>query len=264
MILFLKTWRDHWKSVLAWGAVLVFMAAIQLSVYPSVVESREAMQQFVNAFPEALKKAFRLEDYTSGAGFLSTELYSMILPLVLIAIGSLWAASATAEEEEKGTGDLLFSLPVSRHRILMAKMASTISVLLCLGLVTVATIGIGATFVDLSISTEYLAYATLATVLLGFAFSGVAFLTGAWLGRKGAALGIAAGLALVFFMVYSLAGLVDTFDSIAFANPFEWALSGSPLFNGADWQGLAALFVSGAVLYAATILVFERRDLSVG
>lgn len=264
MILFLKTWRDHWKSVLAWGAVLVLMSSIQLSVYPSVVKSSAAMQQFVDAFPAALKKAFRLEDYTSGAGFLSTELFSMIFPLVLIAIGSLWAASATAQEEEDGTGDLLFTLPRSRTQILVAKMVATISVLLFLGAVTVLTIGIGATFVDLSVKTENLIYATLATALLGFVFSGVGFLAGAWLGRKGAALGIAAGLALIAFMIYSLTGLVDTFDSLAFANPFEWALSGSPLFNGADWQGMAGLLVTGTVLYAAALVIFKRRDLAPG
>ena len=83
MLLF-KTWRDHWKSLLSWAGVVVAMTSLQLSVFPSIAKTADAAEQFIDAYPEAFKKIFRMEDYTSGPGFLSTELFSLMLPLVLI------------------------------------------------------------------------------------------------------------------------------------------------------------------------------------
>ena len=109
--LYLKMWRDHWRSLLSWAGVAVLMVSIQMSVYPSIAKSGKGFETFLENYPDAIKKIFRMQDYTTGPGFLSTELYSMMIPLILIAIGATWGASATAEEEEKGTADLLFAFP---------------------------------------------------------------------------------------------------------------------------------------------------------
>ena len=109
---------------------------------------------------------FRMEDYTSGPGFLSTELYSMILPLVLIAVGATFGASATADEEEKGTADLLFSMPISRSKIMASKMAATVSVLFILGFVTYLNIYIGSGLVDMEINLSFLAWGTISCTLI--------------------------------------------------------------------------------------------------
>lgn len=105
----LRTWADHWRAILAWMMGLV--GIVQLTVYPSVRDTAGSTMDFVNAFPEAFKAMFRISDYTSGPGYLSVELFSMLVPLVFIAVGASWGASATAGEEESGTADLLMSLP---------------------------------------------------------------------------------------------------------------------------------------------------------
>jgi ABC-2 type transport system permease protein len=112
---------DRWRSLLVWTVGLVVMAAAQLSVYPSVQQSGESMQAFVDQWPEAFREAFGLEAYGTGPGYLNAELFSLLVPLVLIAVAVGAAAAATAGEEERGTADLLLSLPVSRTRVLAAK-----------------------------------------------------------------------------------------------------------------------------------------------
>ncbi|NDG09892.1 MAG: hypothetical protein EB112_04265, partial [Actinobacteria bacterium] len=130
--LYVKTWRDHWRTLLAWSLTLIALISIQMSIYPSISENKEALQGFLESYPEAIRKIFRMQDYTSGPGFLSTELYSMMIPLVLIAVGGTWGAAATAEEEDEGTADLLLTLPISRSRILISKMFAAISVVIVL------------------------------------------------------------------------------------------------------------------------------------
>lgn len=259
--LILKTWRDHWKSLLSWAGVIVAMTSIQLSVYPSIVKTGDAAKQFIDAYPEAFKKIFRMEDYTSGPGFLSTELFSLMLPLVLIAVGATWGASATAEEEEKGTADLLLTLPISRLKVLASKMIATFSVLIFLGVVIYVNLYIGAEMVDLTVNFNYILAAILSSIALGLFFSGLGFLIGSITGKKGVSLGSASAIGLLSFVFYSLAPLVDNFDFLNPINPFEWAIGGNILFDGPDWNGFSKLMLGSFVLYITAALIFKKKDI---
>ena len=109
-----RSLRDRWRSLLAWGLGVVGIAAIQLAIYPSVSKSSAALQEYLDQFPEAFREAFGMENYASGTGFLNAELFSMVVPLVMVAVALGAAAAATAGEEERGTLELLLSLPVRR------------------------------------------------------------------------------------------------------------------------------------------------------
>jgi len=67
-----------------------------------------------------------MEDYTSGAGYLSTELFCMMLPLIFISIGASWGANAIVQEEERRTTDILLTLPISRVRVLSVKITAAV------------------------------------------------------------------------------------------------------------------------------------------
>lgn len=256
-----KTFRDHWKSLIAWGSVIVFMSCIELYVYPSIVKTGDGMNQLLESFPDSIKEIFRMQDYTSGAGFLSTELFSMMIPLVLIAVGSTWGASGTAYEEEQGTADLLFALPISRLKVILSKIIATMCAALLLATITFINIAIGAPLVDMQIDTAHLAAACISMFLLGIFFSGVGFLAGSLTGKKGVSLGISSGLGILAFLFYSLAPLVDTFDYLTPVNPIQWSLGGNQLFEGADVVGYAKLAITSLLLYSLAIFTFNRKDI---
>ncbi len=237
------------------------MVSIQLSVYPTIVESGNAAKQFIDSYPEAFKKMFRIEDYTSGSGFLNVELFSLMLPLVMIGVGIIWSASATAEEEEAGTADLLFSLPVSRRVILLSKMAATFVALVVLALTVFANIFFLAPRFELEVSTLNLAYACLIHLFLGVFFSGIGFFLGSLTGRKGLSLGVGSGLAIICFLFFSLSPLVSNFRFTNSVNPFQWTIARNTLADGLDVQGLAKLVISSIVLYIAALNVLERRQI---
>ncbi len=237
------------------------MVTVQLSVYPSIVKSGNAAKQFIDAYPEAFKKIFRMTDYTSGSGFLSTELFSLMLPLVMIGVGVIWGSSATAEEEEKGTADLLFSLPISRRNILLSKMASTVVALVILATITFLNVYLLMGFVDLTLSTKNLALACLSHLFLGIFFSGIGFLLGSITGRKGLTIGIGSGLGLVSFLFFSLAPLVSNFKFTNPINPFQWTIGKNILAEGLDAAGLAKLVISSLILYLAALILIERRQI---
>ncbi len=259
--LLLKTWRDRWRGLLAWTTGLILITAVELWVYPSIRDTGDGMEALVEGFPEAMQEMFSLSDMTSGAGFLKVEMFSIIVPLVFIAVGASWGAGGTADEEEKGTADLLLTLPVSRLAVLATKGIATILVLVGLTVVLALTLIIGAGMVDLGVEASSLVAACVMSGLLGVLYAGLGFAVGAATGRRGVAMGAAFTLAIAGFLLYSLAPLVESFDAINPVNPFQWALGGDPLVNGIDVGYAVSLLLLSALLFAGAVLAFRRRDI---
>ncbi len=130
---FLKTLRDARRAIAWWSLGLVAMTALMVAVYPSVRDNPE-LNKMVDDYPDAFKAFFGLGenvDYTSAVGYLNSELFSFMVPLLLLiaAIGA--GARATAGEEERGTLDLLLANPISRRRLVLDKLAALLDSCSC-------------------------------------------------------------------------------------------------------------------------------------
>ena len=261
MVLLLKTARDHWRAYFFWTLGLVAMISIQLSVYPTVRSSAAGLKTFLDNYPEALKQIFRMEDYTSGAGYLSSELFSMMLPLMFISIGASWGGSASAQVEERRTADILLTLPISRARILGTKIMTAVFAQVLLATVLTLSLAIGIRFVDLSLSVSKIVAGALTCAVLGILFNSVATFIGAAWGRKSLALGGAIALAITGFLFFSLAPLVNTFERITPINPFQWTLGSRPLFNGIDIGYTAISLCVSLCFFVGSLFVFKRRNI---
>lgn len=178
--------RERWRGLTGWAGGLVLLVAVQVSVYPTVRDSREDWSDVTDQFPEAFRKIFRMEDYTSPSGYLSTELFSFMVPLIFVGLACTWAARAGAEEEENGTADILLSLPVSRWSVLLTRLAGVAVTLLGMSAVTMAALLAGTRAVDMGVGTTGLTAAVWSCAVLALTFGGVSVAAAAWTGRRGA------------------------------------------------------------------------------
>ena len=111
--------------------------------YPSVRDSAPSLQGYLKHMPEAIKNLIG-GDFTSPAGYLRTETFSTLEPILFLvfAIGS--GARAIAGEEEGRTLDLLLSTPIRRDRVLLDKWISMVLATLGLAVImgiTIALVG---------------------------------------------------------------------------------------------------------------------------
>jgi ABC-2 type transport system permease protein len=252
-----KTIRDARRGLVWWSLGIAALVVLQNAFYPSIKDD-PSYNQLAEDLPE-VAKAFFGEDFTSPAGYLQSQLFSLMIPLLLLLYGIAAGARAVAGEEEGGTLDLLLAQPVSRTRVVLEKAAAIALLLAVLALAVFASVWLPASVFELDIGAGDVAAAVVAQYLLALAFAFIALLAGAATGSRSAALGIAAVLAVGAYLLDGLAQVVDALDSWRVLSPFE--LVGDPLREGLGW-GLLALAAIALVALAAAPPLFGRRDVA--
>jgi ABC-2 type transport system permease protein len=260
----LKTLRDTRRALAWWSLGIVALVALMVSVYPSVRDN-PSLNKLVEDYPEAVKGFVSFGgqvDYASAAGYLGSELFAFIVPLLLIVAAVGAGARALAGEEERGTLDLLLANPISRPRLVLEKLAALATELTLLALVLWASLRIGVEATGMAVSATNLAGASIGALLLALGFGAIALAVGGLTGRRALAIGASAAAAVAAYLVNSLAPLVSALEPLQKASPFYHYAASDPLRHGLD-AGHAGLLLGVAVVAGvlATVL-FERRDLA--
>lgn len=253
------------RSLAWWSLGLVGMIALEISVYPTVRDD-SGFSELTEDYPELFKDLFSFGgtefDFTSAAGYLGIELFSLMIPLLLIIAAVATGARAIAGEEEGGTIDLLLSLPITRRRVVSEKLAAMGVEVIALGLVLLIALWIGVLAVDMAVSLPHLAAATAGAVLLAMDFGAIALFVGAATGSRAAAVGVASALAVAAYLVNSLAGIVSELKTVQRLTPFYHYSAPDPLRDGVSWPHLGVLVLVVAVASAAALFAVDRRDLA--
>jgi beta-exotoxin I transport system permease protein len=261
----LKSLRDGRRAFAWWSVGLVGLVAMIVSVYPSIRDN-PGLNKLIEDYPEALKGfiAFGGEvDYASAAGYLGSELFSLMIPLLFLVAAIANGAGAIAGEEERGTLELLLANPVSRRRIVVEKAAALSVELVALGAVLWLALWAATRLAGMDIAALHLGAAVVSALLLAFLFGGLALALGAAVGRRSVAIGVSAALAVLTFFVHSLAPLVDAFDTISRLSPFYHYAASDPLRRGLELGHVAFLAALGAATVVAAVVAFDRRDVGV-
>ena len=260
-----KTLFEQRRAMMWWSLGTLALVLMIFAYYPSVRDN-QALREFYETLPPevaALSGGGPGIDATSPAGYLSSQLFSNTVPILFIIFAVLHGAGAIGREEDRGTAELLLTMPVSRSRVVLEKALATAILLLALGIALVVALLLGRELVDMEIDTENLVAAAAGSILLGATFAAIALAISAALGRRGHAGALAGCLAIVAFIVYSLAPVVPSLTDWQKLSPFYWYQGSNPLSNGFDLGDLAVLAGASAALTLIAAWLFGRRDVYV-
>jgi ABC-2 type transport system permease protein len=260
----LKSLRDIRRGFLWWSLGLIGFVALIVSVYPTV-HSNPGLNKLAKDYPEALQAFIAFGgavDYSTAAGYLGIELFSLMVPLLLLVAAIGTGAGTIAGEEERGTLELLLANPVSRTKVVLEKTVALAVEVAGLGVVLWLALCVGARAADMDISAGHLAAATLSAVLLALAYGAIAILLGAATGRRALAIGVTAAAAVAAYLVNGLAPLVHALEVPQKFSPFYHYAAGDPLRHGISLSHLAVLVAIAVVAAALAPRLFSRRDLA--
>ncbi len=260
-----KAFHEIWPTTVLCGVWLFGVEAALAYVLPTFeAQLADAMRQigFIKTFVGVM-----LGVNTSGnLGPEAIQAYAWVHPVVLALVWTHALVCCTrtpAGEVDRGTADVIFTLPVSRWEILINETLVWIVASLFILALTLLGYLFGGQLTEAS---EPVALSRLLIVLANMfcmlmAVGGLAWLVSALCDRRGTAIAIAFAVLLTSFLLNFLAQFWNVAERLSFLGLLNYF---RPLFVFRDgtvpWHDMSVLAGTAIVLWIAAGIVFSRRD----
>lgn len=264
--LFLVALRDRRRAGIWWTVALVFTAFLIAASF-GAIEGQTELEESLGDIPESLRVLMGIDEemtITSPAGYVNSQWFANMFPILLSIYGIGVAARLLAGEEAAGRLEVLLAHPVRRNRLLTERWWATALLLVLVFLIPTIALVVSSPAMSLDgISMRGWTAASAASLLLALLHTAVTYGVGAWTGSRGVA--IAAGSVLTGggFLVQSLANLSRTLRPVRWISPWQWFYDARPIVDG--WGGMALPTLGVLLLSVAAVALgawrFERRDI---
>lgn len=255
-------WERRW-SIFWWCVGLGIYVALVVLVYASFQGQTKQLDQVLSHMSPSVKALFSdSADFLTGGGYLSSQIYYLIAPMLLAVLSIGLGSSLIAREEQNGTLELLLSRPVRRSTLVLSKFAAMVGVLLLAGVVIAVTTIVCDPVVHLNIPAVNVLVAALATTVLSLLFGAVAFALSAFGGvSRALSIGLSVFLLLGGYLATSLEGMVGALRWPAKLLPYHYFLP-SDNFDGIfHWSYIGGMAIAIVVLLFLSLIGFRRRDI---
>ena len=254
-------WQRRLSTI--WWSIGVFgFIFINMIFYPTFKDQAAELQKSFESLSDTALQFFGgSSDFFSPVGFLNSQIFFLMLPLLLGILAIGLGSSLIAREEQDQTLETLLARPISRSRLLLAKSLAGIIILTIVTLAGLLTTVIIAKIVDITVPVSYMIYATAACYLLVLSFGAIALLI-TTLGRaRGASLGLTALIALGGYIISSLSGTVNWLKGVSRIFPFHYYHSEDILRGHFIWSDILVLAIVVLACGLLGWLSFRRRDI---
>lgn len=256
-------WQRRW-STLWWSVGLFAFIFINMVFYPTFKDSAAQLAKSFASLPKAALQLFGgSSDFFSPIGFLNSQIFFLMLPLLLTMLAVALGSSLIAREEQDMTIELLLSRPLSRSRLLAAKITAGTIILATVSIVALVTVVVTARIFGLDgVLSSDIALASFNSFLLAYCTGAIAFLLAATGRARGAAIGIGAVVGVAGYLITSLSGTVSWLKTPAKALPFNYYQSEAILRGTYHWVNALFFVAVIAVCGILSYIVFRRRDIA--
>ena len=254
-------WQRRW-SIMWWCIGVTGFIFMNMIFYPSFKDQAAELQKSFENIPDtAVQLIGGSTDFFSPVGFMNSQIYFLMLPLLLGILAISLGSSLIAKEEQSRTAEALLSRPVSRSAFLAGKALAGVATLAIVTAVSLIAVLVIAKLVRLEMALTNLVIVTGVCFLLALSFGAMAFVLTAIGRTRGGSLGIASAFALGGYIISSLAGTVEWLKGPSYAFPFHYYHSEEILRGHTAWLPLLSIIAFTAVAAFISWATFRRRDL---
>lgn len=249
------------KSLLIWALTVGGLGFICILMYTSmegdVMEMADSFSE-MGAFSDAFGMS-TLSIATIG-GFFATEV-GTVHGLGSVMFAAFFAASMLSKEEDGHTGEFLFSLPVSRGKVITAKGITILINLLLFTLICGGFYVLGFVCLGEEVPVPELTRFLCSMLLMNIEVSAIAYLISATSGKN--RMGLALGMALIMYVYDIMGRVIPDMKDYLFVGPFSYA-NASEIFAGMDAPeySIAVAVVVIIAVTAATYAAYIKKDLA--
>ncbi len=252
-----KTLTERTAFVVILSSAMAAMSVLVSLMYPSI---KGSLIELNDAFPPAMLELFGATDMSTPDGFIQVEMLSLMTPIALIALAVVMGVDAIAGEASRRTIGFLLAAPIPRARVVAEK---AVALILAVAMTTVGLwlgLVLGSAIAGIGLSVGGLAAALIHQMLLAVFFGMLALAIGSATERS-LAVRVTMAVIVVTYFGNWLLGLRTSLAAGAKLSPWYYAVEADPMRSGIEPVHLAVLAAGSAILLAAAVWGFQRRDL---
>ena len=259
LALVLDPMRQTVRGFVAWALSIAALVVVTGAFWPAF-QGTTNLGDLIDQLPAGLIEAFGLAGFGTPAGYLRGNLYDVLVPLLLGWASIAFANGLTAGEEDAGRLEIVLAQPVSRGAAFGGRALAVLAWTVLLAATVTAVQLVSNVPFGLEIDAGRVLETVVLCGLLGLFHGALALAIAGVLPRPSVVLGVGLVVLIGGFVVAALFPLSDELRPWAGLSPWEWALGGDPLVNGAVPWRYVALAIPAVLLALAGLVAFTRRD----
>lgn len=266
MNIFMREMKAHRKSLIFWSIGMIVMIFSQMSKYTATSSGDgQSLNTLMASMPKSLQAII---------GSLSFDLsklsgyYGMIfiyLALIATIHAAMLGADIISKEERDRTSEFLFVKPVSRIKIITAKLSAAFVNIIILNIVTlISSIALAGKYSK----GESLTYVILNLMLGMFVLQLIFMFWGTGIAAVSksskSASSLTMGILLATFILYNAIGLNSHLEGLKYLTPYKY-FDAKNLNSSVGFEPIF-MILSGsmiAILLIVTYIFYRKRDLEV-
>lgn len=265
MNIFLRELRAHRKSIIIWSIAILFMVLSGMAKYSAYAESGQSMNELLSQIPKSIKAVLGMGDFdlTTVSGFYG--MFYLYILLMATIHASMLGANIISKEERDKTTEFLMVKPVSRVKIITAKLMAALFNIIVFNIVTlVFSIAIVGKYSNGEAITGEIFMLMVGMFILQLVFLSIGTGIAAASKHPKSAASVATAVLLVSFILSSVISMNSKLEGLKYITPFKY-FEAEKLLNGGGFQPVFVIlsFVIITAMVYVTYVFYRKRDLSV-
>jgi ABC-2 type transport system permease protein len=262
MNIFFRELKANLRSLLIWGGIVILFVVLGFSEF-SVYEGNPEMLAILDTLPPAMLAAFNFETFnlTTVTGFFGVMF--TYFGLLLSIAAAMWGSDIISKEERDKTVEFFLTLPVTRSRVVTAKIFAALVNCVALLLITWGAVIAGAAqYQPDNEFYNFLSLSMLALFIMQLIFLAVGIFLGCAMKQYKRASSAAVAILLGTYFMSIISGLNENLEFLKYFSPFKYfnpvkLLQESSIDLTFIWlsAGIVAVLIVGAYV------TYSRRDL---
>lgn len=261
MNVFLRELQACRKSTLIWAASLSGIALLFMAMYPAFSVDVEGLNKVLENFPEAIRALVNIsaETFLSVLGFYGYLLSFAILAASIQAMNL--GVGAISKETTGKTADFLLSKPITRTRVISAKLGAALVAILFTNVVFIA---VSYAAVEIASSTSFSSSALLlmssTMLLVQVMFLALGALFSVIIPKIKSVIAVSLPTVFAFFIIGAIGDVLENVE-VRWVSPFRYY---DPIYIITNesletkYLLIEAVFIVAALV--ATYVIFVKKD----
>ncbi|WP_054697015.1 ABC transporter permease subunit [Syntrophomonas palmitatica] len=262
MNIVLRELRSNLTSLVIWCLAMIILIAIGMVKFAGLEAAGQSAHEFLNQLPPVIKGILGINylDLTSISGFYG--IFFLYFSLLGGTHAVMLGADIISKEERDKSADFLFVKPVTRSKIITAKLAAVIINLAVFNLVTyLASLFFAAKYNRGEPINNQIGYLMISLFMQQFIYASIGLTISGLANNAKRAASLSTALFLTTFFLSAAIDLYNKIDFLKYLTPFKYfpvieVMKGSFSF--------IFIFLTAAIITACTVLTYityQKRDI---